>query len=240
MSQNDALFSPDLKERLAATCVYDSHTSNNTEEEWIAGCRGAANAFVVMLGPSPGTPDPGEKLLTRTPQRPTWHHPFRIGPNAGVSLQPFGSGKKARPGWGRLFTAGFSEKSPNTQAANALTGIWNLDWCHQSRETGTPDEALREGAETIIELVTKVKPRVIFTLSAKVNDTFWESISQFQCEKSGAPLENTQPVEVLFPGVPFPTLVLRSIRHPSYNTLNASRLTALTECVGTFLKSTAS
>jgi hypothetical protein len=54
---NPDLFSPILDRRLRATCEANP---DDFVKSWPAGCRGAPNAYVVLLGPSPGAPKKGE------------------------------------------------------------------------------------------------------------------------------------------------------------------------------------
>jgi hypothetical protein len=232
----DQRFSLHLDQRLAASLSSPSSAENLTL--WPAGIRGAANAFVAVLGSSPGKPSPGEKRIDGEGPRPTWDHRRQIGKNAGIGTAPFGKGNRRNPGWNRLFTAAFGQRCPNPQAAiESLTAIWNLDWRHEALEEDTSYERLRAGAADILSLAAEVKPRVIVTITAQVAEIFAAAIAERNLDQApfGDGSSPTRPRVVWFPTVPFPTLLLRSIRHPSYNTLTAERLLQVSECCDRFL-----
>ena len=227
----DRCFSPDLDERLKA-----SRSASISCGRWIAGCRGAANSYVVLLGSSPGAAAPGESTFADVLKRPSWEHSRSIGARAGIGQLPFGEGDKRNARWMRLLLAAFGDDHQETQqAVDSLTAIWNLDWRHEAKETGTASESLERGAEDIVNLATEVKPRVIVTLTGQVGEIFSAAIRRhkLRVEYSEDAIKNPpHPYSVWFRGVAFPTLVIRSIRHPSYSTLTDARLALIAKCCG--------
>lgn len=199
---------------------------------WIAGCRGSANAAVVILGASPGAPGLGEQPILRQPTRPHWNYPRAIGHGVGGDPIPQKGNR-----WGKLLAAGFSgavspEELP--EALNRLTAIWNLDYVHEPRESDTLSKkktAFADGAADILALVRETAPRVVFTISGNVNSVLWKAVCEraLRTQRFGLPIERTQPTLVWFDGVPFSTLLIQSIRHPSYPSLTSARLEKLAE-----------
>jgi hypothetical protein len=78
---------------------------------------------------------------------------------------------------------------------------------------------------------------MIVTITAQVSYILDRAIAECSLDQAtfeiGPPLN--RPKLVCFAGVPYPTLVLRSLRHPSYPALNAERLRQVRACCEKFV-----
>src|SRR5712692_5365846 len=117
------LFSKDLTQRYRATLAA-AQTDDNVKC-WPWACSGAANAFLVLLGPSMGGAGAGEAIAHGGPDRP-FQEPMRIGPD--VMNLDWGDQRKVR--WTRLCSAMLGGE----QYVRCLTALLNLDWRHSARE----------------------------------------------------------------------------------------------------------
>src|SRR5258708_6761837 len=208
---NNDLFSPNLERRLAATNAAIA-ANLDLERTWPAGCRGAPNAYVIFLGPSPGAPDKGNSQELGGANRSMERNSAKIG--EGFGLYEFVDGKQRNWKWRRLFATIVGDG----EAYKKLTGVWNLDWGNFANEKLIAQSDLVAGSKMVLQLVSEAKPRVIITLTKSVADVFGCMVRQngFPYSVIEPPDEIGRPAyEVDFPGAGFRTLVFKTPRHPS-------------------------
>jgi hypothetical protein len=154
MSVNGDLYSPDLNQRYQATL--NTHNRRTLSKRWPFACRGAANAFLVLIGPSMGGASPTEPVEPGGANRPH-RDPMRIG--ADVMSFDWRDSRKTR--WTRLC----SDMLGGEQYVSALTALLNLDWRHSTREGEIPQEDLSNGlARHVWPLLSELQPRIVCRL----------------------------------------------------------------------------
>jgi len=206
-------YSPELERRYEAT-ISESRTT--LPKKWPLACGGAANAFLVLLGPSMGAAARDEPVEVGGANRPQ-RYPMQIG--QGV-MDFEGLGRRKRR-WQRLCAAMLGGE----QYITSMTALLNLDWRHSSSESDIPQADLIAGlTDYIWPLLYELGPRIVCVLSNRTWDTVYPQITQ--CE--GVPLNlpfpltdsrgikpSRQPLAFRLPDCDFQTLLIKPHRHPS-------------------------
>lgn len=202
----DRLHAEDLETRFRASVEAGEETLSI---RWPAGCGGAANPFLVLLGPSPGVARAGEGLAkTLGTNRP--HGKLRrIGPGA----MSFDWGDHRAVRWTRLCTAMLG----NEQRARALTALLNLDWRHTTNAKDIPLADLRAGwRDHIGPLLSDLQPRIVCALTNRVWRAVSEALEPDYLRLPPCPAKLTrEPFAVMLSGCNSPTLFLKAQNHPS-------------------------
>jgi hypothetical protein len=206
------LYAADLETRYQASMETGEKTLSI---RWPAGCGGAANAFLVLLGPSPGVARAGEGLATTLgPNRPDGKL-RRIGP--GAMNFDWGDHRTAR--WTRLNAAILGDE----QRARALTALLNLDWRHSTDAKEIPLSDLRTGWRAHVgPLLSDVRPHIVCALTNRV----WRAVSE-ALESHSLPLPpcpatlTRKPFAIRLSGCDSPTLFIKAQNHPSRFLSNA-------------------
>src|ERR1700676_1538092 len=97
------LYSANPEERFEASIQYGKETPTQNFV-WPYGCWGAANAWLALLGPSPGKPFKGDVRAAGSENR-QWDQFPKIGENA-CQIQ-FGDGTRRNAKWKKISQAGF-------------------------------------------------------------------------------------------------------------------------------------
>lgn len=199
------LHSPDLDRRYRASLKAGRQ---DLPQRWPMGCGGAGNAFLVLLGPSPGKPPRDKSAAPGGANRPLGK-PMRLGPGA-ISFE-WGDGRQAR--WTRLCAAMLGDE----ERALSLTALLNLDWRNTTNQSDIPIEDLREGwRQHISPLLAEVRPRIVLALTNRVWRTVSEALDGECTLLSRCPARLTrEPIAITIKGCGFPTLFLKAHNHPS-------------------------
>ena len=209
---NPNLFSPDLETRYQATMAGDP---SEYCQRWPRACYGAANGWLMLIGPSPGKADSTQNAWPGGPNRPL-DSGVSIGPSAGRISFDTGRGRNSR--WDRLRQAalGYNESEQALKRADALTTLANLDWGNNADHRCIPDAYLAMGCADVFEVMKQSKPRVIVALVWKVWNILIPFLEQSQTVFSDYPSVAKSDCRLLrLPGTEAPTLILRSPQHPS-------------------------
>jgi hypothetical protein len=203
-------YSPDLERRYQAAI---SEQGTTLPEKWPVACGGAANAFLVLLGPSMGAPRRDEVVELGGANRPQ-HHPMQIG-QAVMDFEGLGHRK---PRWWRLCAAILG----GGHYITSMTALLNLDSRHSSSESGIPaTDLIADFRDYIWPLLNQLRPRIVCVLSNRTWDTIYPQISQHQGAPLKLPLSLTdsrgikpsrQPLVFQFPGCDFQTLLIKPHR----------------------------
>ena len=210
------LYSPALRVRYRATLAL--RNERPLRKRWPAGCGGAANAFLVLLGPSMGGAPPGQVSQRGGANRPFRASPMKIGPNA-MNFD-WGDHRKAR--WIRLCAAmlGGEDYVPS------LTALLNLDWRHSTSEKSIPQQDLLDGFQNFVwPLLRNLRPRLICALTNRVWDTVQATIAPFRIPFSRCPVPlSREPIILRLPSCQYSTFFLKAHNHPSRFLSNAQIL----------------
>ena len=204
---NQDLFDPDLKKRYSATIDFCAGEEKRQYGCWPDACWNAANAWVLLVGPSPGKADAGE----RRDQNTRVENPVCVGRQVGVVSFP-GSPRRNRA-WNRLAVA-----FAGGEEAAALTGIANLDWVNSAREKGIKDEQLIAGAPVVWKVIAVAKPRLVIALTHRVYDILLQGqIKPYPDRSFEMPNPPPRkPIVFHIPGFQALSVLCMSPRHPSY------------------------
>ncbi len=182
--------------------------------KWPHGCRGAANAWLVLLGPSPGKKGPRE---TSRGDR-AWD----CSPTIGLEQQEiqFSDGKQRNPRFAKIAHAGFGTHG-NDEMPKRLTALMNLDGKNAPDASQIESSDLCRGCQTVYDLLVQAKPRVVIVLSFAA----WNPFSNFLKSKGAASFASPPAFPngrslyavtlKLAPEIPFSTLFVKSRQHPS-------------------------
>jgi len=233
---NQDLFSPSLQTRLQATLDLPRDIKL-AETSWPAGCRGASNAFLVLIGPSYGQASPGESQPDPSQPRPR-NSPTWVGntlfDSKGDKLFPDNHEREGR--WCRLMESALPEAQKH-DAVRRLTALWNLHWSYASKEKSLSVFDLVQGAHDIFPLISGTKPRIIIALSeivAQILASFIVARGYKHRALSNATNCKIPPLTTKFPDVPHETLVLKSPSHPSRRTLSDIQFNQLRDLALTY------
>ncbi|HZR82564.1 MAG TPA: hypothetical protein VFD92_15825 [Candidatus Binatia bacterium] len=219
------LFSADPAVRFAAST---SSKQNRHVADWPRGCRGAANGWMMLLGPSPGRQDSDDDIWLGGPHRPQ-DEAACIGPTAGVVRYETNKGRNRR--WNMLSEAVFGR----LDYAQALTSIMNLDWGHHPDSSKIPDAYLRDGCMVVYELMKESRPRVVVTLVRRTWDVFVPFLTTIVSPEPYRRATQLGSVVVRLPNAGAATLVVRAPQHPSRHFFNAGHAELLRAETARFL-----
>jgi len=206
-------YSPILERRYRATIA---HNGTVLAKRWPCGCFGAANAFLVLVGPSMGG-----VLSNETPKRGGANRPHYGKMAIGRDLQSFDWHDHRKARWSRLCAEILGAES----YVSSMTSLMNLDWMNSTDESAIPQEDLNKGLRGYVwPLLCLVRPRIICTLSNRVWDTMLSAIQD--CEPSNFKLRfsladskgnspSRTPLVFRLPNSNFSTLLVKPHRHPS-------------------------
>ena len=195
------LYSPDAERRYQATLQVGSRRCST---KWPLGCGGAANAFLVLLGPSMGRAPAGQTAERGGADRP-YREVMRIGRDVMDYLR--------EPRWTTLC----AEMLGGDRYVRTLSALLNLDWRHTSRESEIPDRDLSRGFEhDIWPLLPVLRPGLVAALTNRVWETVLPLIKDYRIESPHCPVPLTRiPIALRLPGSAFSTLLLKLHNHPS-------------------------
>lgn len=202
---NTELYSPSLRRRYEASLKAGARETPNF---WPMGCGGAANAFLVLIGPSMGRAPTAEVGAVGGANRPVGY-PRNLGPEA-MNFD-WGDHRKAR--WTRLCAAILGDDSH----ARTLTALLNLDWRHSTNERLIPDESLRGGwTDHIWPLLPQVRPRIVCALTNRTWNIVVPTIESLQIPMAECPFKLARnPIRFRIPGCNFSTWLVKPHNHPS-------------------------
>lgn len=173
--------------------------------EWAYGNQGAANAWVVLVGPSPGE----EK-------RTEFARYNSVG--FGAKAQSIGMSGKRQRAWDALITAAFGREYSD-QARDQLVALINLSSANETNESALSAQTLNEGVDEVWRKINLMHPRVVVTLSNAVFDRLSAKISVESMDLSDQPSgPHQKPLRVFsFTDVNTKarTLVIKPPQHPS-------------------------
>jgi hypothetical protein len=202
---NDDLYSDDVSRRYQATLSAGNLVMPTS---WPIGCQGAANGFLVLIGPSMGGAGRGQRAQLGGANRPV-SEPRRIGPE--VMSFKWGDSRHVR--WTRLC----AEMLGAEKYVPALTSLLNLDWRHSTSEKNVPEQDMLNGfTQCVWPLLAEVRPRLVCPLTNRV----WDIVLR-QAEKHRVPFEPCPiglpraPVFVTLPGSESVTMLIKPHTHPS-------------------------
>lgn len=205
------LYSPYLEDRYRATI---NVAPGRYSYLWPRACWGAANGWLLLIGPSPGRADNDDDVWVGGPNRPIDSRAI-IGPNAGDIS--FNTNKARNNRWDKLREAVFDKMS----YANALTTLANLDWGHYPDSREIPDAYLKEGCEIVQNIMKKSKPRIIITLVKRTWEVLLPSLAKLQV--FDPPYQSVSGLDcriLRLTGNKALTLLMRSPQHPSRHFFN--------------------
>ena len=162
-SLQDRLFSPNPVVRLAAANAKPSKLAPFLPRSWIVNAFGAANAWVVAVGPSPGTGPGGKVDRAVPPVLGTVHPQFRH----FLDNDPKGF-------WNELFRLlreGFRHAEvarKDKDAALKLTMAMNLLTNPQGDASQLTPEMLKKGLPRLSRVLRVTRPRIILALTKVV------------------------------------------------------------------------
>jgi hypothetical protein len=141
-----------------------------SKEKWIKSAFGAANAWLVVVGPSPGK-GPGGKVVEAVPPVLGEVHPL------------FEKFKNSTPFWKELFRLlqqGFHSAGLDADAALMLTMLVNLDITPEGDSKKIPQEKLRDGLPRLKQVLELTRCRMILALTKSVYDVIriWKEFSE--------------------------------------------------------------
>ena len=195
------LYSADVECRYQATLRAGTRDCST---KWPLGCGGAANAFLVLLGPSMGAVGAGKTAEKGGADRPH-RSVMRIGPDVMSYLRP--------GAWTRLC----ADMLGGGQYVRALSALLNLDWRHTSREGDIPDADLSAGLERDIwPLLPVLRPRLVAALTNRVWKTVLPLVENLRVPYPPCPvvLPRAPVVFRLSKSAP-PSILLKVHNHPS-------------------------
>lgn len=167
------IFSANVERRYRATCEHS--TSDSSAAPY--GCSGAANAYLVLVSPSPGEASDGQ-VIPESDHRPNLGK-LCIGKNA-MNFNwgnPEGTKQDARY---KRWTGMCSHILGGDAYVFALTALFNLDWTHSADQKTLSKERLREGWEKHVwPLIQKVKPVILCPLTNQVWNIMYHEFRGF-------------------------------------------------------------
>ncbi|MFI5398927.1 MAG: hypothetical protein ACHQ9S_25635 [Candidatus Binatia bacterium] len=205
------LYSDDLAVRYAAS---SERPTRDTGDLWPLGCGGAANAFLALVGASPGgktnTPDSVYEATGK---------PMRVGPEA----MNFNWGDSREKKWTRFC----SDMLGSAQYARGLTALLNLASQHSTNARRDLDfgEFGRSWTQSIWPVLKKARPRIVCALM----DSAWEAVLP-TVRAARVPFANNPypaglkhgPIVFRFPEAPWPAMAFQSYKHPNYMSREAT------------------
>lgn len=206
MKFDDAnLLSPNLEIRFRATV----RGGDRQVDTWPRGCRGSANGWLMLVGPSPGRADDSNDRWPGGPGRPI-DEIASVGPHASALQFDTNRGRNRR--WSMLYEAVFGR----TDYAAALTSLVNLDWGHYSDAKTIPEDYLQAGCRVVYDLILLSRPRIVLALTK----TTWSILTPFLASHAEAvhqhvSIADLDCLRVRLPGGAADSLVIRAPQHPS-------------------------
>jgi hypothetical protein len=191
------LHSPSLQARYDASI---RGGTRETPERWPLGCGGAANAYLVLIGPSMG------RVTGR-------HHGVGNTMNLGPEAMNFDWGDHRKARWTRLCAAILGDECH----AHALTALLNLSEQHSTNESEISGADLRAGwTERIWPVLRRVRPRIVCALTNSVWDTIVDTLTARFVEIPACPFDLARtPKGFRIPGCQFTTVLVKPHNHPS-------------------------
>jgi hypothetical protein len=203
----DDLYHRDLPTRFQATERFVSDEKCLIEAR-PRGCWGSANAWIILVGPSPGGAKDANSSWHGGPGRPMDKNQARISSKAGTIT--FQDGKNRNERWMRLI----DDFTGDRKYTSALTAVCNLDWGNQKNEALIPQAWLEAGCPVVGEIIQKSKPRVIAAMTVIVWDNLVKYYEAAKREVVVCEGLKRNPVRLrLFEE--FDTFLIK-VRHPSY------------------------
>jgi hypothetical protein len=222
------LYSPDLDRRFEAT-LNVHHT--DLGKKWPLACGGAANAFLVLIGPSMGHAIPGETIALGGANRP-----YGDSMKIGRDVMSFDWGDQRKTRWTRLC----AEMLGSEKYVSSLTALMDLDWRHSASEKVIPPEELNSGFVNYVwPLLGEVQPRIVCALTNSVWNTIIPEIQSLQVSFPVYPDKHTlprEPVVFRLPGCDFNTLFIKPHNHPSRHFLTDEMISQVGKACQWFLK----
>lgn len=202
---HSSLFGRTTNERLGGASGVDVEPI-----QWPYGNQGAANAWVVLVGPSPG-----EEKRTDYPK--TNPVTFVKGGD-GWTPQYIGMEGFRRHAWDALIQAAFGSQYSD-EVRKRLVALINLTGSSSSKEDALAREALDDGAAEVCLKIRLVHPRVVVALSNAVFDRLLEKLKGDPLDPQSQPMGPYQrPLRVFSfpdPDTGTRTLVIKPPQHPS-------------------------
>ena len=221
------LFSPDAAARFKASL---SRQHANHRRTWPDGCWGAANGWLMLVGPSPGCSGSSKDSRPGGPRRPIDSY-VHVGCDAGKIEFLENKGRNAR--WQMLANAAFSR----AEYASALTTVANLDWGHNADHWRIPESYLNRGCDYVYKVMMQSKPRIVITLVRRTWDVLSLYLSRHAVPFPKPPPDLIQDVIIVrLPRCGFRTLVLRSPQHPSRHFFTHSHAKLIKKTAAWFIR----
>lgn len=221
-----SLYARTVTERIAAI-----EQCSPEKDVFPRACWGSLNAFLVVIGPSPGAPNPGQERWPGGRDRPVDQN---VSTGDGLGDNPFGDSNRRRANrWNKVLRTAFLDERQKDQ----LTALFNLDWGHAESASKVPSHALAEGCPIVYRCLERVKPRVVIALTWSVFRTFHHymlSTDGIDCSPVRADCLTSAIVRLN--GTGFDTLFIRSPNHPSRHFLTDSKISLLQSSIKAFLQ----
>jgi hypothetical protein len=207
------IFSANIEERYQASRKPLPNDSGISKVPY--GCGGAANAYLVLVGPSPGTASEGQ-VVPDSNLRPC-NKTLTIGEKAmnfnwGNSQ---GTQKDVRfERWTKLCGAILGDEKYVT----ALTALFNLDWSHSGDQKALSKEKLQVGwNDHIWPLTKKVKPVILCPLTNQVWNIMQSEVEQLPIIKRPEfhfDVAKKKPFCFQFMDAAYPSFFIKPANHP--------------------------
>ena len=228
MTSENGLYDPDPNMRAEASLQY-SLKRQRYAKKWPRACTGAANAWLVMCGPSPGRADRPDDIWPGGPNRPVDEKPT-IGPGAGII--EFDTNTRRNDAFMKVASTCFQGSRYN---ANALTARVNLDWGHNPNAAEINHEYLKAGCSVVFDIMRECRPRVVLTMAGAGGVTWLHLSNYLQDHSKGSVAADCDNMIIELDDCPFSTLVVKTTLHPS-RPMKESLLASLEATVRKFIE----
>jgi hypothetical protein len=198
------LYSPKLEDRYKATMA----SNLKLGKRWPGACTGAANAYLVLIGPSPGA-----NSKARAVERPS-------GPIMEIRPERMTfEGWESNPSIPRRWVSLCASLLGGEQYVQPMTADFNLDWGHEGNQRNVAQDYLGAGLDIIWPLLKTVKPRIVMPLTRTVCELVITKIPGAALPKVAQPLR--------FKIGDCESLLLRPHNHPSRHFLTPAHIEQL-------------
>ncbi len=225
------LYAASLAVRYAASARLG--TTQIMDEYWPGGGGGAANAFLVAVGPSPG----GESATADNVRYGLTGKPKRLGPAAMNYDWPGKDGRRSGAGtkW-QAFASGILGSDAH---ARALMALLNLVPMYAPDGSTVPTAGFDTSFRVVIwPAILTTQPRLVCAVTNAVWETMATTLTPHALQCAANPyaavaFAQRRQMLVGVPEVPWPICVFQSVRHPNY--LSGAHRTALGDACQWFL-----
>ena len=227
--ENPELYSSTPTVRLDAAFTFQ-RSNPEFRLRWPFGHWGAANPWLVLLGPSPGNDRKRNRVATSDPYDET--HVVGYGPDAREIVFEDGARKRRNQNWNLLRLAAFDAALNNSELAercqSKLTAVMNLGFetaATAARDSEHDARRVRAFSRTLLPCMADARPCVVVVLSKAAWDPFEQALIDtgrvvvaFDAAANPTPSRTRKPMKRLLArlceDLPYPTAVILSPVHP--------------------------